>query len=429
MSLRLLHTSDWHLGQVSRGESREAEHREFLQWLAATVLQRQVDVLLVSGDVFHTRNPSAEALALYFNFLERLRADASGVRVIITGGNHDSAAMLNAPSELLSSLGVHVVGGYDRNTESDLIVPVGPAGSTGEPCAVVAAVPYVHEWFVCGNAENADTLAIGFHELYGRVADLAAERCPGLPLVGMGHLTIAPTRSADADSDVPADATVQELTPTEIHRVGYLGALPTSIFDERYRYVALGHIHRSYAPEKGRVAYSGSPIALNFTEPWNSRRCLLVDLEADGAVSMERLPIPCWRRMVTISGTMDEVLDQARKLEWDEQLPPLVRLRADIDQPDAQAWDRLASAFEHFAAPRPRILETEVTTRSADRETTNELLRSAQQRVTPESVFRLAWHAEYGDESPPDDVIALFSEFVSDGPELPGDTSTPGDNA
>lgn len=418
MSLRILHTSDWHLGQISRGETREPEHRAFLEWLANEIRTRAVDVLLVSGDVFHTRSPSAEALALYFNFLERLRADRTGVQVVITGGNHDSAAMLNAPSELLAALGVHVVGGYDRSTEDSLLVPVGPANVRCPPTAVIAAVPYVHEWFVCGNAENGDALADGFRALYTRVADAASRQYPNLPLIGMGHLTMAPPSSTASNASESERESLQDLTPTEIHRVGYLGALPTSIFDPRYRYVALGHIHRSYFPEPGRVAYSGSPIALNFTEPWQSRRCLMVELADDGTVDVSSLVIPCWRRMVTLTGSLDDVLDAARQLTWDEVLAPLVRLRAHIEEADAQAWDRLANAFEHHDAPRPRILETEVTTRSAVQETTNELLRSAQQRVTPESVFRLAWHASYGDESPPDDVAALFSEFLEDGPEV-----------
>jgi exonuclease SbcD len=410
MAIRLLHTSDWHLGQSLGQQSRDPEHRLFLDWLAETIRTREVDVLLVSGDIFHTQAPSAESQALYYRFLARLMADNTGVQVILTGGNHDSAARLNAPSELLKALGVRVFGGYDRAHEADLLVPVCKRG-TSTPIAMVAAVPFVHEWFVCGARLDEDPAALsrGFQELYTRLADVAETQNQGLPLVGMGHMTVYPASRAGKRDEIDRGD-----TPQDIHRVGFLGAMAPSIFDPRYRYVALGHIHQPIQPDPGRVMYSGSPVPVSFTEPISNRRCIQVDLDAAGGVTLDTLPVPAARRLQVLRGDRSSVEAAARTLTWSEPLPPFVFV--DFEEQGATHGNNgdTSELFKHCKSDeRPIIVESRLRVMTEASQTVSAAVEEAKASFTVESVFRLGWQARFGDEPVPEDLMSLFHELAS----------------
>ena len=139
--MKILHTSDWHLGRTLCGKKRTREFEGFLDWLLAALREHGADVLLVAGDVFDSPTPGIRAQELYYRFL--CRAAASGRRhVVVVGGNHDSPSFLNAPKELLRSLNVHVVGAITENAEDELLTLDGPDGT---PELLVCAVPYLRD--------------------------------------------------------------------------------------------------------------------------------------------------------------------------------------------------------------------------------------------------------------------------------------------
>lgn len=347
--MRFLHTSDWHLGATSCGASRGEDHAHFLAWLLAEVERREIDVLLVSGDVFDTAQPSAEALRRYYGFLVSA-APTCLRKVVIVGGNHDSPSRLDAPSEVLAQLEVHVVGGLgsDPTTWGRCLCPVsGPDGVE----AVVLAVPYVHEFRlgIRTTGDDSSTIRARFREaftrLYRELADTARARWPGVPLIGMGHLTCSGTQRLDY--------------PIEVHQAVTFGGLPGEIFDPRLQYIALGHIHRAYGVQNTRAWYSGSPIPFDLHEAASTRHVLQVTLAeaSDAEASVEPVPVPEFRNLIEVRGTPTEAAEQITALTWETPLPPLVFVELSVStyHPDAEA--RIYSARDtHGADCRPKIV-------------------------------------------------------------------------
>lgn len=351
--MRILHTSDWHLGISHGAVSRAPDHDRFLEWLIAELAAREVDALVVAGDVFDSMQPSADALRRYYRFLRDV--GASGVaQVVIVGGNHDSAARLDAPAAVLGALDVHVVGGITAQAASRERCLVPLKDRQGAVRAVCLAVPYVHEFRLGVRTTDLDTAAVraAFRErftlLYSELVAEAQTRWPGLPIVATGHLTVG------------SEATRDDY-PQEIHQVGTLDALPADVFDARIQYAALGHIHRSYPVGAARRAwYSGSPVAFSLPEAKTPRKVLQVDLSAEpgGAAAVEPVRVPSWRALRELRAPPDALLADIRALTWDEPLPPMLFCRAVTDDlpPDlpTQLHEALGTHDEHA---RPALVE------------------------------------------------------------------------
>jgi exonuclease SbcD len=374
--MRLIHTSDWHLGATLGEASRAEDHRLFLQWLKDFIVADGIDALLVSGDIFDQSNPSAEAQRAYYSFLREL-GETPLRQVIITGGNHDSPSRLDAPGELLGHLGIHVVGGLeaDPDTWGRCLCPLRDA--RGQVEAVVAAAPFVHEWrlgfrALDGTAEERNTLlADRFRAFYQALADRAEALHPGVPLLAMGHLACA-------------GATLQD-APLETHLVGTLGALPASIFDPRFGYVALGHIHRNYTVAGGRAHYCGSPVPLNAREGAAQRQVNRVWLE-QGGLAWDRVPVPSFRKVLEFAGSPEEIQAALAGLAWDEPLPAMLSLELRVDSHQTGLEEAVRTQVAALD-PRPTLVELrQVQLRSAA-EGLPEL--PALDALAPREVFRL----------------------------------------
>ncbi len=317
--MRILHTADWHLGASSGPASRAREHRWFLDWLLELLAERRVDALLLAGDVFDSMHPSAEAQSLYYRFLAQV--GSTGVRdVVVIGGNHDSPSRLDAPRDLLEEVGVHVIGGMPTSVDRDRMVLPLRARDTDEPAAACLAVPYVHEYRLGLRTTDLDpdrsrtAFRDAFAALYSDLADRAERRFPGLPIVATGHLTVGPGVHPDD-------------YPQEIHQVGRIEGLPPDVLDARFRYTALGHIHRSFRIPDAPAWYSGSPVALTLADAEIPRQVLLVDLEGDAPPRVEPILVPAARQIIGLRGSPEQVTDDLAGLSWDTRLPPLVHVR------------------------------------------------------------------------------------------------------
>lgn len=340
---RILHTSDWHLGVSLEAASREPDHTLFLDWLARTLAERKVDVLVVAGDVFDQATPSAESQRLYYRFLHRIASGLGGgtacVRhVVVIGGNHDSAARLEAPKDLLGAFDVHVVGGLAPGDEpvDRYLVPIRSAGGVVE--SVILAIPYVHEFRIGFRAAFADDVDLGkllrdgFAALYTRVVDRAIAVYGDVPLIATGHMACMGSERGDA--------------PIDLHHIGTLGALPPSIFDPRLQYVALGHIHRGFRVGASRAWYSGTPVALNLKEAQSQRRILLVDTQSGAQAEpvVESILVPAFRQILELRGAPAEVIAQLRALTWSTPLPPLVQAVAQVQAYRPGIGEQIAGA-------------------------------------------------------------------------------------
>ncbi|GAB3201375.1 exonuclease SbcD [Pontibacter aydingkolensis] len=297
--MRVLHTSDWHLGQRLVNLERTEEHQHFLNWLLQTIEQEQVEVLLMSGDVFDNGAPSNTALKLYYDFLRRVCATCCR-HIIITGGNHDSISTLNAPKELLECFNIRVVGGASTDPLDELIELKSEAG---ELQLAVCAVPFLRDRDVRlsvpgETAEEREQrikqgIADHYHAFVPHIQKYKSQR---IPVVAMGHLFAAGGSASESEK--------------EIH-VGNLGQIGSDQFPGEFDYVALGHLHRPQQVNKTHhIRYSGSPIPLSFSEVTDTKVVFILDFEEGKLTNLRELEIPCCRKLVRFKGSLDKVKNQ-----------------------------------------------------------------------------------------------------------------------
>ncbi len=298
--MRILHTSDWHLGQHFIGKTRQAEHQAFCAWLIDQVREQAVDALLIAGDIFDTGAPPSYAREQYNRFIVELRE--TGCELVVLGGNHDSVAMLGESKTLLAQLGSRVIPGVCADVEEQVLVL---HQRDGVPGAILCAIPFIRPRDVlqsqAGQSAEDKQLSLQqaiqqhYLELFALAEAKRDELGGALPIVATGHLT---TVGASASESV-----------REIY-VGSLEAFPTSAFPPA-AYIALGHIHR---PQKvgglEHIRYCGSPIALSFDEAKQQKEVLLVDLDRSGLTAVTALPVPCFQPLISLRGTLKQ-LEQA----------------------------------------------------------------------------------------------------------------------
>ncbi|MEL6105609.1 MAG: exonuclease SbcCD subunit D C-terminal domain-containing protein [Planctomycetota bacterium] len=292
-SYRVLHTADWHLGKSLNERSRALEHQRFLEWMLAAVRSYQVDAIVLAGDVFDSSHPPQDALASYFDFVSDLYRQ-SDCRLLVIAGNHDSPSLLEAPRRALAALKTDVHG-FLQDSASERIALLPNADA---PRVAVAMVPFLRDRDLrVGRAgEDAKTirqqLVAGIKGRYDETASAFKEMRLSVPLLGTGHLTVAGGRESSSERGI---------------HIGGLGAIQAKAFSRHYDYVALGHLHRPQACEPSeRVCYSGSPIALSFSESEDIKEVRLIDISEHGLTSSS-VQLPVFRRLAQIRAAESEL--------------------------------------------------------------------------------------------------------------------------
>lgn len=293
--MKILHTSDWHIGRALYGRKRYEEVEAFLNWLAGLIEDENIDVLLVAGDVFDNSTPSNYAQELYYRFLCRVAA-ASYRHVVVTAGNHDSPSFLNAPKELLKFLNIHVVGCASASAADELVVLSGP---DDEPMLIVCAIPYLRDRDIrtaeAGESvEDKERKIIEGIRAHYRMVYEAAERKrymlkKPVPIVAMGHLFTAGGRTVDGDG-------VRELY------IGTLLQVGTDVFPECIDYLALGHLHiPQTVGGSDFIRYAGSPLPIGFGEAQQEKSVVLVEFSGN-APHVTTVPVPRFQELKTLQG-------------------------------------------------------------------------------------------------------------------------------
>ncbi len=410
--LRLLHTSDWHLGHTLHELSREAEHQAFLDWLLDGLAEHRVDALLIAGDIFDTANPSAAATACWFRFLARARARFPRLDIVAIAGNHDSAARLDAPSPLLHELGVRIVGALPRLADGSLDLDAlvfALHDAQGRVAAWCAALPFLRAADLPVLADlppDQDPLVQGVAELYRQVVGAARDRAlEDQAIVAMGHLYMV-------------GGQLSELSERKVLG-GNQHALPVQIFDPDLAYVALGHLHRAQPiGQRPEVRYSGSPIPLALDEAGYRHQVRLVELDGPRLVAQHELRVP---RSVAILR-----LPPDGAAPWEQVAPLLAALPAARPGVDDPTTLPLLEVRVQLSEPRPG-LRAEVEAALSDRAV--RLVRLGVERLgsggaladggstrglgelSEEQVLREKWRRDYGSE-PPDPVLACLHELL-----------------
>ena len=314
-----IHTADWHLGNQMHEIDRHEESQNFLRWLKNLIVEKNAETLVVAGDIFDTANPSVDARRLYYTFLASL-VDTCCKNVIIVGGNHDSAVMLDSAKELLEVLNIRVVGSINNLLPSQMCFELKDSGEN--VCGICMAVPFVRE------VELRNLLSDGekcpdeelylkvYQKLYTLVFEEAEKLRNGraIPVIATGHLYANDLegRLSDKKANEKCDDGMKVLDV-----LGTLGNVPSSVFPS-VDYVALGHIHYSSVVAKNpAIRYSGSPFVMGFDEANRPHHVLCVELEKTGEKSnlnVEKIETPGTNLYRRISGTLAEIKAELEEL-------------------------------------------------------------------------------------------------------------------
>ncbi|QWZ81780.1 MULTISPECIES: exonuclease SbcCD subunit D C-terminal domain-containing protein [Aeromonas] len=400
--MKILHTADWHLGHQLHGHDRRFEHDAFLDWLSDTLKTREIDALLVAGDLFDTANPPASAWQQLYRFLARLRAELPHLNMVLIGGNHDSPSKLDAPHELLRAFDLHLVGSISRDSEGKLdtdrlLVPL--QDREGKIAAWCAAVPFLRssDLRVEQLAEGQDRLIEGVRQIYAEVLAEGRARCgEDLPLIAMGHAYLA----------------AGQLSELSERRVlgGNQHALPAELFAGA-DYTALGHLHLAQSPAEG-VHYSGSPLPLSLTEANYNHQVLEVTFAGGKLAGLERIPVP---RAVEMIRLPQSPLDDALKaiealtlLPCPQEAQPFLEVRLQLPKPEARIRERILAAIADKPVRLARI--------STQYQGSGEGLADGRERrrldeLYPTEVFRLCYQRQFEGE-PEAGLVASFEEIL-----------------
>ncbi len=413
MSLNLLHTADWHLGQTFFGYDRAEEHDAFLSWLVDVLEERQTDVLLIAGDVFDVANPSASAQRRFYRFLREANRRNPHLQIIVTAGNHDSASRLETPVPLLDELNTHIIG-VVRRTESGAIdfdalrVPV--YNKEGRREGWCLAVPYLRQGdYPAPEEETEDTYASGISRMYRRLYEYAdREREKGEALVAMGHLYAVGAELSDGDR-------------SERVVIGGLDHVSSEAFPEGLAYTALGHIHMAQrVGGRDEVRYSGSPLPMSFSEKSYRHQVVAVTIEGGRIAALEPIEVPL---PATLRRVPEQPLPPEEVLEKLAELPaadaegcapqsrwPYVEVRVLLSEPEPEIHYRVEQALEGKAVRLTSVIITNTTADKAE-EAYAPSSYGDLQKIDPRTILRLAFKSRYGGELP-EDVETLFDEAV-----------------
>lgn len=300
--MRIIHTSDWHLGQSFYTKSRAREHQAFLDWLVCQVEQHQVDAVIVAGDIYDTGTPPSYARELFNHFVVALQAlQPNGCELIVMAGNHDAVATLNESRALLACMHTRIIAGVGaaNSVENQVVVL---KERNGKPGAILCAIPFLrprdmllsHAGQSAPDKQRAlmDAIAGHYQALYAQALTLRAQLPGSLPIIASGHLTTVGASTTDSVRDI---------------YIGSLEAFPAQLFPPA-NYIALGHIHRPQCVAgQDHIRYCGAPIALSFDEAGQPKQVNLVSFDDNNIPNTVPLLVPETQALRLLKGSLTEI--------------------------------------------------------------------------------------------------------------------------
>jgi exonuclease SbcD len=390
--MKLIHTADWHIGQSFFDFDRKKEHLQFLQWLKKQVREKEIDALLIAGDVFDGPNPSAESQKMFYRFLREAAAMRPSLQIVIIAGNHDSGARLEAPEALLEDLHVSVRGVVRRTPEGEidyerLIVPLLKDGNVAAWCL---AVPYLRQGDYSGTVSYAQGVSEIYKTLYDKVEDKTK------PIIALGHLQAT-------------GAEISENDRSERTIIGGLECVSPDAFAHEIAYTALGHLHRAQRVSKREnVRYAGAPLPMSFAEKNNKQGVTLVEISGSGT-KIERIGFEPPAALMSIPAEPkppEEVLEEIRRLPDGEITPasPYLEVKTLITEPEPSLRYRIEEVLKNKSVRLARIVAiTPVSGKETPRINYDEL-----QSINPVEMAADIFRRRYGGEEMPDEMMKLL---------------------
>jgi DNA repair protein SbcD/Mre11 len=410
MALKILHTADWHIGQTFHNFDRQDEHAAFLNWLLQTIDAMKIDVLLVSGDVFDTSNPSPEAHKLYYKFLSKAIKANPDLQIIITAGNHDSAARLEAPKALLNNFGIRVVGKLKKLPDghfdyNKVTIPL--VNKQGDVTAWCLAIPYLRPADFAHLPENYKNYAKYVAQFYKEAYQFAEQKkTANQAIIAMGHLH---TNAAD---------TTDENRTDKRQAVGGTEHIAADAFDESLSYVALGHIHKAQRiGGQEHIRYSGSPLPMSFTEKNYGHQVIVFDLVNNKAENIQTVSIPITAHCIAIPKKHLPINDAILEIMQlpnctaadDNKTYPYICVNILVDGPDPERRIKIENALEGKQARFVKMDCQEINASTKNR--TQYITDEALHQLDPTSVL-LDMYAKKYQQTMPSNLLELFTTVL-----------------
>lgn len=404
--MKILHTADWHLGQLFHEYDRTFEHQAFLNWLFDTIKTEEIEVLLVSGDVFDISNPSASSIKMFYSFLQNATKENPLLQIIITAGNHDSASRLESPKPLLEYSNIHIIGTIEKNEDGSidyekLTIPL--RNKSGKIESWCLAIPFLRigDYPNVPNAENP--YAAGVTELYKEAFAFAkTKKSAEQTIIAMGHLH---TNHAE----------VTDMDKTERLIMGGVECINATAFDSEIKYVALGHIHKAQRiGGNEHIRYSGSPLPMSFSERNYKHQVIIFELENE-ITDLKSVEIPIATPLLRIplkAEPLEEVLLKLHQLPEknnDEQAPYL-EIQVLLEEPEPALRHKIDAVLKFKNVKLARIQPHYPNKTSASNEmVSHELL----DELKPIDVFAKSYSAKYNSEVP-EYLMQLFQQTLNE---------------
>lgn len=405
--LKILHTADWHIGQLFHEYDRSYEHQQFLNWMVQTLQDEAIDVLLISGDVFDLSNPGAASVRMFYTFLNQATKVSPALQIIITAGNHDSASRLESPKPLLESSNVHIIGLVEKKTDGTidyekLLVPL--RNPSSEIHAWCLAIPFLRmgDYPVIPDCNNAYTE--GVTALYKEAYEYAAQRKQaGQAILALGHLH---THHAE----------ISDLDKTERLIMGGVECIPATAFHEEIKYVALGHIHKAQRiGGKEHIRYSGSPLPMSFSELNYKHQVIVFDLDEDIS-NLKTIEIPSFvslQRVPLMHQPLHEVtvlLEQLPEADGYTETAPYLEVRVLLNGPEPSLRHKVEKAL---AGKNVRLAKIDVKYPAQSQESPEFITQENLNELKPVDVFSRLYQSKYGGEVPVA-IAELFQQVAQE---------------
>ncbi len=405
--MKILHTADWHIGQLFHEYDRTYEHQQFLDWLVKTLQTENIDVLLISGDVFDISNPSATSIKMFYRFLSHATKANPELQIIITAGNHDSASRLEAPKPLLESSNVHIIGLVEKDAEGNidydkLLVPIYDA--TKKVKIWCLAVPFLRMGDYPAISDCANPYTEGVTHLYKEAFEFAdKKRMEGQTIIAMGHLHTQHAEISDMDKK-------------ERLIMGGVECVPATAFHHHLKYVALGHIHKAQRiGGKEHIRYSGSPLPMSFSELNYKHQVIVFDLddeisnlkslEVPIAVSLERVPptpLPLYEVIAQ--------LEQLPVIDGVAEIAPYLEVRVLLDGPEPALRHKIETAL---TGKNVRLAKIDVKYPASAQQATEFITQEKLSELRPADVFGKVYQSRYN-VGVPNHILQLFNEVAQE---------------
>jgi len=334
--MKILHTADWHLGHRLFERSQKEEQVLFLEWLKSYVTQHGIDVLLISGDIFDTASPSPQQLKMYYDFLIELK-QTKCQNIIITGGNHDSPGIINAPQSILNSLSIQVVGRATDEIEDEVFKI-----KIDNDELIVAAVPYLRDKDIrkAVSGETFDNITNRYKKALINHYDLVAAYCEKIQTqhsvcLSMGHLFAMGGQTSDSEQNI---------------YVGSLGHINASDFPNVFDYIALGHLHRpQIVGGLEHIRYSGSPIILSMSEINYDKNVIVIETKQNEIENITNVKVPKFRQITRVSGAIENCQTELQNISTnDYNLKPWVEVVLNRKKTDINSHDTIRQFAENL---------------------------------------------------------------------------------